>query len=138
MDLTTIIVTHIVARSKTAFARREDNGEQVFIAPSWTKTLDLQVSDIVQAKLVPNAGEQSSQVPWFAAIVTTDADNIMDPEDVATMLSSYEYPVSAEEAGISSASLQMAYQEGHIVKIVIMPKPHADKVIMWAADMERV
>lgn len=138
MDLTTIILTHIVVRSRTGFARREDNGEQVFVAPSWVKTLDLTVSDIVQAKLVPNAGDQAGEVPWFAAIVTNDPDGLLDADQVIERLSAFDYPVTAEDAGIPAASLQMAYQDGHIVKVVVMPAPNADKVIMWAADMERV
>jgi len=137
-DWQTIIVRHIVMPSKTAFALREDNGEGVFIPPAVSKTLDLSLSDIVQARLVPNAGRDDTDVPWFCAIATRDMEGIVSVDEVVERLKEYDYPVEASEAEVSSASLQMAYQEGRIVKIVVMPGPKKEKVIMWAADMERV
>ena len=51
MEWTTVIITNVVQPSKTAFGVREDNGENVFIPPSVSKTLDLDISDIVFAKI---------------------------------------------------------------------------------------
>lgn len=143
MEWTTVIVTNIVQHSKTAFGVREDNGEQVFIPPSVSKTLGLEVSDIVLAKLVPNnnpANTQSNRtpVPWFAPLVTRGEDDIVEAQDVKAKLMGHDYPITAEELGIPLVSLQQAYQQGEIVKVVVMPSPNAERLVMWAADMDRV
>jgi hypothetical protein len=143
MEWTTVIITNIVQPSKTAFGVREDNGESVFIPPSVSKTLGLEVSDIALAKLVPN-NDQSSRVgsrppvPWFAPLMARSIDDVMDPDEVKDLLEEHEYPVTAEEAGIPSVALQQAYQAGKIMKIVVMPSPRDERIIMWAADMDRV
>ena len=54
MEWTTVIITNVVQPSKTAFGVREDNGESVFIPPAVSKTMGLEISDVVLAKLVPN------------------------------------------------------------------------------------
>ena len=143
MEWVTVIITNVVQPSKTAFGVREDNGESVFIPPSVSKTLGLEISDIVLAKLVPN-NDQSNRsgsrtpVPWFAPLMARSVEDMVDPDEVKAALDQFEYPVTAEEAGIPSAALQQAYQAGKITKIVVMPSPREDRVIMWAADMDRV
>ena len=130
-------------RAKTAFGVREDNGESVFIPPAVSKTMGLEISDVVLAKLVPNrdlsenAGKRTP-VPWFAPLMARSADEVMDSVDVREALNAFDYPVTAEEAELPLVALEQAYQQGHIVKIVVMPKPHAQRVIMWAADTDRV
>lgn len=143
MEWTTVIITNVVQPSKTAFGVREDNGENVFIPPSVSKTLDLEISDIVFAKLVPN-NDQSNRsgsrtpVPWFAPLMARSLDDMVGVDRVKERLEQFEYPVTAEEADLPSAALQQAYQAGDIVKIIVMPSPRADRVIMWAADTDRV
>lgn len=143
MEWTTVIITNVVQPSKTAFGVREDNGESVFIPPAVSKTMGLQISDVVLAKLVPNkdmsenAGRRTP-VPWFAPLMARSADDMMGADEVAAALEAFEYPVSAEEAEVPLVALEQAYQQGRVVKIVVMPKPHAERVIMWAADMDRV
>jgi hypothetical protein len=143
MEWTTVIITNVVQPSKTAFGVREDNGEQVFVPPSVSKTMELEISDIVLAKLVPN-NDQSNRVgtrppvPWFAPLMARSVDDMMDPDDVHQALLEFEYPVTADEAGIPSAALQQAYQESKITKIIVMPSPRSERIIMWAADMDRV
>ena len=143
MEWTTVIITNVVQPSKTAFGVREDTGESVFIPPSVSKTLDLEISDIVLGKLVPN-NDQSNRsgsrtpVPWFAPLMARSIDDMVDPDEVHAMLDKNEYPVTAEEAGIASAALQQAYQAGKITKIIVMPSPREERIIMWAADTDRV
>jgi hypothetical protein len=143
MEWTTVIITNVVQPSKTAFGVREDTGESVFIPPSVSKTLGLEISDIVLAKLVPN-NDQSNRagtrtpVPWFAPLMARSIDDLMEPDEVRDALDEHEYPVTAEEAGIPSAALQQAYQAGKITKIIVMPSPREERIIMWAADTDRV
>ena len=143
MEWKTIIITNVVQPTKTAFGVREDNGESVFIPPAVSKTMGLQISDIVLAKLVPNrdmsenAGTRTP-VPWFAPLMARSSDEIMEPHEVHQRLWGFDYPVSAEEADVPLVALEQAYQAGKVVKIMVMPKPHAERVIMWAADMDRV
>lgn len=70
-----IICTNILA-TKTAFGVRTDDGSQVFIPASISSVMDLRVSDMVMALLVPNhlAPEKT---PWVAI-------NIRPKEPVAT------------------------------------------------------
>lgn len=140
MDWVAIIVTNVVQPSKTAFAVRDDNGDQVFVPPAVSKTADLAVSDIVQAKLVPNrnSSDGRSDVPWFAALVTRDTDDLMTPDQVASILSTHEYPMTAEELDIPIVALQQAYQAEMATKVIVMPSPRAERIIMWAADPDRV
>lgn len=140
MDWVTIIVTNVVQPSKTAFGVRDDNGDQVFIPPAVSKTAELTVSDIVQAKLVPNrnSSDGRSDVPWFAALVTRDVDSLMNADEVASILSTHEYPMTAEELDIPIVALQQAYQLKMATKIIVMPSPRAERIIMWAADPDRV
>ena len=143
MEWTTVIITNVVQPSKTAFGVREDNGESVFIPPAVSKTMGLEISDIVLAKLVPNrdlsenAGKRTP-VPWFAPLMARSGDDVMEPDEVQKWLDDFEYPVSAEEAGLPLVALEQAYQAGKVIKIMVMPKPHADRVVMWAADIDRV
>ena len=143
MEWTTVIITNVVQPSKTAFGVREDNGESVFIPPAVSKTMGLEISDVVVAKLVPNrdmsenAGKRTP-VPWFAPLMARTSDEVMDPDEVHEALCAFDYPIEAGEAGLPLVTLEQAYQAGQIVKIVVMPRPHAERVIMWAADMDRV
>lgn len=143
MEWTTVIITNVVQPSKTAFGVREDTGESVFIPPSVSKTLELEISDIVLAKLVPNNDRSNrdnsrAPVPWFAPLMARSVDDLMEPDEVHEALLEFEYPVTAQEAGIPSAALQQAYQESKITKIIVMPSPRDERIIMWAADMDRV
>lgn len=143
MEWTTVIVTNVVQPSKTAFGVREDNGESVFIPPAVSKTMGLEISDIVLAKLVPNRGmadatSKRTPVPWFAPLMARSAEEVMDVAEVKDALKTFDYPVTADEADLPLVALEQAYQQGDIIKIVVMPRPHAERVIMWAADMERV
>jgi hypothetical protein len=143
MEWTTVIVTNVVQPSKTAFGVREDNGESVFIPPAVSKTMGLEISDIVLAKLVPNRGAadgigKRTPVPWFAPLMARSADEVMDVAEVKDALNTFDYPVTADEADLPLVALEQAYQQGDIIKIVVMPRPHAERVIMWAADMDRV
>lgn len=143
MEWKTVIITNVLQPTKTAFGVREDNGETVFIPPAVSKTMGLQISDIVLAKLVPNRdmSENASNrtpVPWFAPLMSRTAEDIMPPNEVHSLLLGFEYPVEADEAGIPLVALEQAYQAGKVIKIMVMPKPHAERVIMWAADMDRV
>jgi hypothetical protein len=143
MEWTTVIITNVVQPSKTAFGVREDNGESVFIPPAVSKTMGLEISDIVLAKLVPNrdlsenAGKRTP-VPWFAPLMARSGDDVMEPDEVQKWLDDFEYPVSAEEAGLPLVALEQAYQAGKVIKIMVMSKPHAERVVMWAADIDRV
>lgn len=143
MEWTTVIITNVVQPSKTAFGVRGDNGESVFIPPAVSKTMGLQISDVVLAKLVPNkdmsenAGRRTP-VPWFAPLMARTSDEVMEPDEVRSALDDLEYPVTAEEADVPLVALEQAYQAGKIIKIVVMAIPHAERVIMWAADMDRV
>lgn len=143
MEWTTVIITNVVQPSKTAFGVREDSGEHVFIPPSVSKTMGLEISDIVFAKLVPNNDRSNgsgtrSPVPWFAPLMARSIEDMMDIEGVKAALDVFDYPVTAEEAQVPLSALEQAYQAGEVTKIVVMPSPRADRVIMWAADMERV
>jgi len=143
MEWTTVIVTNVVQPSKTAFGVREDNGESVFIPPAVSKTMGLEISDIVLAKLVPNRGvadgtAKRTPVPWFAPLMARSADEVMDVAEVKDALKTFDYPVTSDEADLPLVALEQAYQQGDIIKIVVMPRPHAERVIMWAADMARV
>jgi hypothetical protein len=145
MDWTTIIITNVVQPSKTAFGVREDTGEQVFVPPSVSKTMNLENADIIQAKLVPNVDKFSdgtqklkNNVPWFAPLVSREAYDEAALQHTYSSLSEYEYPVTAEEAELPLAALQELYHQGRIVKMLIMPNPKSEKVIMWASSMEKV
>jgi hypothetical protein len=143
MEWTTVIITNVVQASKTAFGVREDTGESVFIPPAVSKTLGLEISDIVFAKLVPNndqsnRGGTRSPVPWFAPLMARSIEDLMDVQEVKAALDVFDYPVTADEADVPLSALEQAYQAGEIAKIVVMPSPRAERVIMWAADMDRV
>lgn len=143
MDWTTIIITNVVPNTKTAFGVREDNGEQVIVPPSVSKTMRLENFDIIHAKLVPNIERDGDRgfknnVPWFAPLVSREAYDEADLQNTYSSLCDYEYPLTAEEAELPLAALQELYQQGRIVKMIVMPTPKADKVIMWATDMEKV
>jgi len=143
MDWTTIIITNVVQPSKTAFGVREDTGEQVIVPPSVSKTMNLENADIIQAKLVPNIDKDGTRgfknnVPWFAPLVSREAYDEAALHHTYSSLSEYEYPVTAEEAELPLAALQELYHQGRIVKMLIMPSPKAEKVIMWASSMEKV
>jgi hypothetical protein len=143
MQWTEVIITNVVPTSKTAFGVREDTGEHVFIPPAVSKTLGLEVSDIVFAKLVPNndqsnRGGSRSPVPWFAPLMARTIEDMMDAQEVKEALEVFDYPVTADEAQVPLSALEQAYHAGEITKIIVMPGPRAERVIMWAADMERV
>ena len=143
MEWTTIIITNVVQPSKTAFGVREDTGEQVIIPPSVSKTMGLEVTDIIQAKLVPNIDKDGTRgfknnVPWFAPLVSREAYDEEALHEAYERLWGFEYPMTAEDAEIPLAALQELYQHGRIVKMIVMPSPKDDKVIMWASSMEKV
>lgn len=140
MQYTTVIVTNMIA-SKAAFAVREDTGEQVYIPASVSRAVELSVIDVVLAKIVPNRdhhGQINGQVPWLAAIVSRSNEDFIPPEEVEDALDKFDYPVTAEEAGVPLMALQNAHHYGKAVKVVVIPNPKADKVIMWAKDVDRV
>jgi antitoxin component of MazEF toxin-antitoxin module len=143
MEWTTVIITNVIHPTKTAFAVREDNSEDVFIPPAVSKRLGLEIGDIVLAKIVPNrnmnpnAGSRPP-VPWIAPLMARTHEDVLPPQSVKAALSPFEYPVTAEEAELPLVALEQAYQAGDIVKVIVMPSPRAERVIMWAADMDRV
>ena len=141
--LVTIIVTNVLYDTKTAFAVREDNGEQVIIAPRVSKAVGLEAGDVVSALIVPNVNPPQRDpdrppVPWFAPTVARVAEDLMSPQQVYDELWGYEYPVTAEEAELPIISLQQAYQHGKIVKVVAKVKPSAPPIIMWCSDEDKL
>lgn len=141
MNWQTIIVTNVIEPSRSAFAVREDNGEQVFIPPTVSRACEIEPSDIVLAKLVPNRdrrGIDIQSVPWLAPLVTREDEGMMDADEVKDRLEEYDFPVTADEVEIPLIALQSAHQEGKIVKIVVMPAPKAERIVMWAASMDTV
>lgn len=143
MDWTTVIITNIVPSTKTAFGVREDNGEQVIVPPSVSKTMNLEACDIIHAKLVPNIDKDGghgfkNNVPWFAPLVSREAYDEEGLIEAYNKLWGYDYPMTAEDAEVPLAALQELYQQGRIVKMIVMPSPKAEKIIMWATTMEKV
>lgn len=143
MDLQTIIVTNVLPNSKTAFAVLEDSGEQVIIPPRVSQTVGLEIGDIVSAIIVPNINPPERDpskppVPWFAPTVVRVAEDMVTPDEVYEALWGYEYPVTAEEAGLSLMSCQQAYQQGRIVKVVAMERPQAKPIIMWCSEVDKL
>ena len=142
-NLVTIIVTNVKYDTKTAFAVREDNGEQVIIAPSVRIAVGLEAGDVVSALIVPNVNPPQRDpsrppVPWFAPTVARVAEDLMSPQQVYDELWGYEYPVTAEEAELPIIALQQAYQHGKIVKVVAKVKPSAPPIIMWCSDEDKL
>lgn len=143
MEWTTVIVTNVIHPTKTAFAIREDNSENVFIPPAVSKRMNLEIGDIVLAKIVPNRNMNPNAasrppVPWIAPLMARTTEEVMDPVMVKAALSVFEYPVTAQEAEVPLVALEQAYLAGMAVKIIVMPNPRAERVIMWAADMDSV
>ena len=141
--LVTIIVTNVLYDTKTAFAVREDNGEQVIIAPRVSKAVGLEAGDIVSAIIVPNVNPPQRDpdrppVPWFAPTVARVAQDLRTPQEVYDVLWQFEYPVTAEEAELPMIALQQAYQQGKIVKVVAFEKPNVKPIIMWCNSVEKL
>jgi hypothetical protein len=142
-QLVTIMVTNVLFDTKTAFALREDNGEQVIIAPSVSRAVGLEAGDIVSALIVPNVNPPQRDpsrppVPWFARTVARVAQDLMTPQEVYDALEANEYPMTAEEAGLPLIALQQAYQHGRVVKVIVKEKPNAQPVIMWCNSMDKL
>lgn len=139
----TIIVTNVLLDTRTAFAVREDNGDQVIIAPRVSRAVRLEAGDIVSASIVPNVNPPQRDpdrppVPWFAPTVARVAQDIMTPDEVRARLEGFDYPVTADEADLPLIALQQAYQQGRIVKVVAKERPSAQPVLMWCNDLERL
>lgn len=143
MEWKTIVIQNIVHDTKSAFGILEETGEQVFIGPSISKTVGLEVNDIVLGKVTanthrPEGGKERQPVPWKAFLVTRDLTDLIDLEKAYERLWGFEYPMTAEEADIPIIALQELYQQGRIVKMIVMPTPKDQKIIMWASSMEKV
>lgn len=137
MDQVTLIVTNVLEPSKSAFAVRKDNGEQVFIPSVVSKACGLEPTQIVKGKLVPNR-HNSADVPWMAPIILPTEESIETPQVVFNALDRFDYPVTADEAGLSLFSLQNAHQEGKAVKLIVKARPEDKAVLYWAASMDKV
>lgn len=137
MDQVTLIVTNVLQPGKAAFAVREDTGEQVYIPAAVSKACGLEPTHIVKGKLVPNR-QNTKDVPWMAPIILPSEESIETPETVYKALDAFDYPVTAEEAGVSLFSLQNAHQEGMAVKLIVKAKPDDKAVLYWAATMDKV
>ena len=113
-------------------------GEVVFIAGKTMKASETSVGDTVMAELVPNRPEMKSEVPWFSPFIQRDDASQVDVEAVRAALSAFDYPVTAEDAGIELPALYAAHSEAQVVKVVAYQSPTAKPVVMWAASMEVV
>lgn len=114
------------------------SGEAVFIPGKTMVASQTTPQMTVQAELVPNRPDQRDECPWMAPFVLSDDGQDVDVDAVRASLSAFEYPVSAEDAGVSLASLYAAYGQGAVVRVTAQISPTSKPVVMWAASMEVV
>jgi hypothetical protein len=131
-----IIVTNILPTG-SAFAVREDTGEQAFIPAAVSKATDLKIGMIAQAMLVPNRHD-SADVPWMAPVIVPSETAIETPDEVFRKLDCFDYPVTADEAEVSLFSLQSAHAAGKVVKLIVKESPEAKAMLYWAATIDKV
>jgi len=113
-------------------------GDAVYIAPKTMKASGASEGDTLLATLLPNQADQRDKVPWFAPFVSSGEVPDTPPEAVRAALSAFDYPVSAEDAGLSLGALYAAHSEGMAVKVTAVESPTAKPVTLWAVSMEVV
>lgn len=131
-----LIVTNILPTA-SAFALRSDNGEQVFIPASVSKACELKNGQVVKGMIVPNRHD-SADVPWMCPVIIPTNDDVQTAQDVHRALDAFDYPVTAEEAGVGLFSLHCAHAEGMAVKMIVKENPSSKPVMYWAASMDKV
>lgn len=130
-----ITVTNISLKG-SGFAVTPD-GETVFINRQMVERIGIDFGDVLVAHLVPNS-KNCEKIPYKAAHVRKVEPNAMSPDDVHLALSSFDYPVTAQEAECPLSSLIAAHELGRVVKVMVYKRPDVSPVLMWAADMEVV
>lgn len=135
-DYHVLIVTNILPTA-SAFAVRSDTGDQVFIPASVSKACDIKHGQVIKGMLVPNKHD-SQDVPWMCPVVVPSDETLQSPEEVYSALDAFDYPVTADEAGVSLFSLQNAHAEGKAVKLIVKENPEAKAVLFWASKMDKV
>ena len=75
MEPQIIFITNSIP-SGSAFGVLANTGENVFIPPNVSNSIDLQVGEERKAIIIPNSSDMSHKTPWFAVkILPLDDDN---------------------------------------------------------------
>ena len=110
----------------------------MFIPGKIMQATETSAGDTVVAHLAPNLPEKRAEVPWTAPFIRRSDDSGISPEAVREALSAFDYPVSAEDAGLPLSALYSAHSEGVVVRVTAHETPSSKPVVMWAASMEVV
>lgn len=141
---TTIIVTRVLQPKGTAFATCVDTKEAVFIPPKVSRAGALEEGDVVSAVLAENSKmsdmSRADPVKWVAIYVDPEMSEraASTPHSVSQTLSKFDFPVTADDAGLDIVSLEAAHRAERAVKIIVCEHPRKPKVVMWAATMDQV
>ena len=141
---TTIMITRVLQPHGTAFATCIDTKESVFIPPKVSRAGALEEGDVVGAVLAENSKRpdmsRADPVKWVAIYVDTEMSEraVSEPHSVSERLSEFDFPVTAEDAGLDIVSLEAAHRAERAVKIIVCEHPRKPKIVMWAATMDQV
>lgn len=134
----TITVTNQLPSGSTFAVTGGAEPQQVYIPASVAKACGLNVGKSYAAQIVPNAHETADKTPWLAIRVDALQD---EPEpdhiDVQVAFAEHEYPMSADDLGLSDAACIAAWRAGYIVKVTVQTCGDTPDV-MWTDDKEKV
>jgi hypothetical protein len=144
-----------VLSTNTAFAMRQDTGEQVFIPSAVAHAAQLKPTDTVTAHLVPNINHPE-KTPWFAVHISRDGDSAPEPkgppeksldERIAEYIEGQTlYATTSEVADefsvdttIAGNALNRLFRQGKIARADVYSKPEQQRVsfCLWAKDAAR-
>ena len=141
MQFEKIIITNIVDQRRSAFAVRAANGEQVYIPAATVKHVNLRPNEVVWAALIENNsfdGTMKNRTPWMSPLITRENISEVDTDKVVDAFDAFDYPVTAEEAGVSDFEAHCAFHDQALAKVILIEGPYADPVIMWTNESEKV
>lgn len=141
-----------VLDTRTAFALRDDTGEQVFIPSAVAHAAQLEPDETVWATVVPNI-HYPEKTPWFAIRVDrratsldTAAQDNLDQKIAEYLDAQPAYATTAEVAeefdisdAAASEALNRLFRMGSIVRADVYSKPDQHRVLfcLWAASASR-
>lgn len=142
-----------VLSTNTAFAMRQDTGDQVFIPSAVAHAARLKPTDVVIAHIVPNT-HHPEKTPWFAVHISREGDSA--PEPKATPEKSLDdriadyiegqtlYATTSEVADefsvdttIAGNALNRLFRQGRVARAEVFSKPDQQRAsfCLWAKDV---
>lgn len=144
MPTANVFCVHIL-ETGSAFGARTDNGEQVFIPPTVTRSANLAVGETVETDLIPNV-HQPDRTPWFATHIVRTVDTDLESKAYKIIAETPTYLTTSElaaEIGVgtspANATLNRLFKAGRIAKADVYSKHGQSRpsFCLWAADINR-